>query len=172
MRDEQRAGQGVRPRQQALRVLVADQVAAAHGQFKPDRLANMICEGSHRFNDALMGIERENHGHAVIQKVRELGKGKSHLNGGDLFHFQKDRPGWSTNEQTRPIMLDKLSESLTDGFMQCNDRDFLGECLTFKLQTSGKFEADPGCYDDTVVKWAIAWQMRGVRRVRPSIISV
>ena len=49
------------------------------------------------------------------------------------------------------------------------DRDLLAECLTFRLQSSGKFEADSGSHDDVVMKWAVCYQMRKHRRVKPSI---
>lgn len=61
-------------------------------------------------------------------------------------------------------MLDDLAEAIENGEMKCRDQDFLSECLSFRLQSNGKYGADPGTHDDTIFKWAIAWQMRKVRR--------
>jgi len=67
-------------------------------------------------------------------------------------------------------MLDELARAVEDGAMKIRDRLLISECMTFKLQTGGKWEADRGAHDDAVMKWAIAWQMRKVRKARPGLI--
>ena len=161
------------------------QVAWVHGLFKPTVLADHAVRLSKEYNSALLGIERENHGHAVLQKVIELGYGRPHHSGGSLFYFTKvsdedkrdankklSKAGWSTNGVTRPMMIDDLANALEDGALIATDRDFLGECLSFRLQGSGKFEADSGSHDDSVMKWAVAYQMRKHRRPKPSIATL
>lgn len=147
------------------------QVASLHGRFNFDQLAEWGLRLSKKYNDALIGCERNNHGHAVLQRMIDKGA-KSHLKGGCLYYFHKDKPGWDTNGQTRPVMIDELAEAVEDDLMTVRDRDFLDECLTFKKQSNGKYEADQTCHDDTVMKWAIAWQMRKVRRKRSRFIQV
>lgn len=141
-----------------------EQVCAVHGRFSFDKLAELAVEECIYYNRALLGIERNNHGHAVLKRTMELGYKKPHNRGGPLYHFSEGRPGWDTNSATRPVMIDELAESIEKQFMIVNDKDFLSECLTFKKQSNNKYEADQGCHDDTVLKWAIAWQMRKVRR--------
>ncbi len=150
-----------------------EQVAAVHGLFSPKVLAEHAVRLCRDYNDALLGVERENHGHAVLLKVQELGYRRSHHHGGPLYYFgataKSAKPGWSTNRQTRPVMIEDLAEAVGEGAMIVRDRDFLGECLAFRLQSNGKFEADPGEHDDSVMKWAVAWQMRKHRRRKPKI---
>ena len=147
------------------------QVAALHGRFGFDDLAEHGLRLSLKYNEALIGCERNNHGHAVLQRMIDKGA-KSHLKGGVLYYFHKDKPGWDTNGQTRPVMLDELAEAVEEELMGVCDRDFLDECLTFKKQSNGKYEADSTCHDDTIMKWAIAWQMRKIRRKRSKFIQV
>ena len=155
-----------------------EQVASIHGLFNPRLLADHVVRICTDYNRAMVGIERENHGHAVIQRVVDLGYRKPHFRGGPLFHWdqkqdvRRSRAGWSTNPQTRPVMLEDLAEAIESGFMTINDQDFLGECLSFRLQGNGKFEGDPGAHDDQVMKWAIAWQMRKHKRPKPKISVV
>lgn len=155
-----------------------EQVASIHGLFNPRVLAGQAVRICRDYNDALLGIERENHGHAVLQRVVELGYRKPHFRGGPLFYFdkrqdvRKSRPGWTTNGETRPVMLEDLAEAVEQRWMKVHDQDFLGECLSFRLQSNGKFEADSGAHDDTVMKWAIAWQMRKYKRPKPRIALV
>jgi hypothetical protein len=163
------------------------QVASLHGLFDPRTLAAHAVRIARRYNDALLGIERENHGHAVIQKVIDLGYHQPHHRGGSLYHHSVakaakagDRPieraGWSTNALTRPVMLEGLREWIEEegALERCYDRHFLGECMTFRMQANGKFGADSGCHDDSVIKWAIANQMRSAdwRRKQLTIHNV
>lgn len=161
----------------------SEQVCSVHGLFNPRQLADIACKYAARYNKALVGIERENHGHAVLQRVIDLGVSAPHYKGGQLYYFSKvkdlksnqekrARAGWSTNAATRPVMLDQLSDWLSapNGHERIRDREFLGEALTFRLQKSGKYAADPGCHDDSVMKWAVAVQMLNVRQNKPEII--
>ena len=137
------------------------QVAHVHGYFKPAQTAEHAVRLCKKYNNALLGIERENHGHAVLQAVVALGYGRSHLQGGHLYYYAPDRAGWSTNEQSRVELLDGLYRFMEASKCEgIRDQMFIEECLTFRQQSSGKFEADPGSHDDSVMKWAIAYQMR------------
>lgn len=146
----------------------ARQVAAVHGLFKPEELAVHVVHMAKRYNNAYVGIERNNHGHAVLVAVKSLGlKGRKHL-----YHFAKDRVGWDTSGTTRPILLDALETALRKGEMEIRHRDFLGECLSFRKQQSGKYEADDGAHDDLVFMWGIALQMHRAKRPRIGVMVV
>lgn len=133
-----------------LRRDTGEQVASVHGLFSPRRLAEHVARVARKYNDAQVWVEKQNHGHAVLQKLRDLGYG--------------DRTeAWDTNAATRPVMLDELAEAVEEGYMVIRDHAFLGECAAFKLQANGKYEADSGAHDDRVVKWSIAWQGRKAR---------
>lgn len=154
------------------------QVAAVHGLFNPRVLAEHAVRLAKRYNHALLGIERQNHGHAVLMKVADLGYGRPHNRGGRLFcHVaaddpEKSRPGWNTSAETRPVLIQELAGAIEDGHMKVRDADLLSECLTFRLQSDGKFEADPGAHDDGVIKWAIAWQMRKHFKSAPEFATI
>lgn len=150
-----------------LRKDTGAQVAAIHGLFEPGALAELSVKLCRKYNDALLGVEVQNHGYAVIQRVKALGYRKAQR---QLFHRKFIRrkgwrdAGWSTDSKTRPLMLEDLAEAVENESMIVRDRDFLSECLSFKLQAPNRWEADVGAHDDTVIKWGIAWQMRKVRR--------
>lgn len=154
-----------------------EQVLSLHGLFNPKQLAEHTVRLSKLYNDALIGVERQNHGHAVLLWITETYKvTKPHFRGGPLYYYQKaksdvrdSKPGWSTDAQSRPIMLDQLGDAVDNDHMIINDEAFIHECLSFRLQRNRKFEADPGAKDDSVMKWAIAFQMFNVRVSKPSI---
>lgn len=161
------------------------QVCSIHGLFSPRLLGEIAVTACRKYNNALLAIERNNHGHAVIQKVEDLGYGKPLHRGGSLFYDARlksikvgsvdvgeskyGRAGWNTDEGNRAIMLQDLAEAIETGAMIIRDRQFLEELLSFRLQSSGKFEHDPGAHDDTIFKWGICYQMRKFRRPKPGV---
>ncbi len=138
-----------------------EQVAWAHGLWRPEYLAELGVKMCREYNNAFWGIERNNHGHAVISEVRKIGYRY-------LFKFDKRRSGWDTNSSTRPMILSDDRVFQDDNPELIHDDVYLGQCTTFKLQKNGKFEADPGCHDDTIFGWGISEQMRS-RGGSPSV---
>jgi hypothetical protein len=105
----------------------------------------------------MLAVERNNHGHAVLLKVDELGYTSPMR---ELYYHDDEKPGWPTTPLTRPVMLAELREAVNEDYMKVRDRHFLRECTTFKKQKNGKFEAKRPDTDDTIFKWGIAWQVR------------
>jgi hypothetical protein len=162
----------------------AKQVACVHGFFDPRRLAEHCARLSKLYNEALLGVERENHGHAVLSNLINIGYSTPHYRGGPLYYHSRakakgdlDRTakaGWSTNDVTRPIMLDDLCEYMEAPDIEDRVRhmEFLGECLTFRKQQNGRWDHDAGCHDDTLFFWGIANQMRKHRKTKVEIFTV
>lgn len=159
------------------------QVATVHGLFSFPEQAEHGIRLSRKYNDAILGIEAENHGHAVLQKVIDLGYGRDVRAGGCLYYHASSkiaargmthdllaRVGWSTNETTRETMYGDLLDAIDHGAMTFRDALMLRECFTFKLQRNGKFEAKRPDFDDALAKWAIAGQMLRVKKSRPGML--
>lgn len=64
--------------------------------------------------------------------------------------------GFHTNDRTRPVILNKLAEWIVEGEFEFNDETTILECMTFVKDDNGKYQAQEGCYDDTVIALAIA----------------
>lgn len=169
------------------------QVADLHGHWRPGVLGELCVKWGRHYNDALMGVERENHGHAVVQKVMECGRpyNISHLRNGRLFFgysggevrgsgaprsvqsmVDTGRPGWSTNPSTRDPMLDAFADAFHQGAVGIMDASLIEEMGAFNLQSNGKYSADSMAHDDRVMKTAIAWAMRSVRIPTPSLTTL
>lgn len=130
------------------------------------------------YNNALMAVERNNHGHAVIQGLFEICKYPN------LYVQDKDirvvkvrgiqepktivKIGWETTSLSKPLMLDQLKEGLEGNAVEdidtfqpeilFRDEIFLQECLTLQ-QSDNKIGATSGKNDDDVMGTAIAFQM-------------
>jgi hypothetical protein len=151
-----------------IREDTGEQVAAVHGIFSPAELALHCKVMAQRYNGAVLAIERNNHGHAVIAHL-ENGDGPAYWP--NLYHHDDGRAGWVTSPKTRPKMLSDMREAVDEGEIVVNDRHFLQECLTFRKQSDGKWRAESPDHDDVLFKYMIAWQVRQQPRVRSQIIS-
>ena len=105
----------------------------------------------------LLGVERNNHGHAVLLELDE------HLHYQNLYHRKRgdkkdESPGWVTDSITRPLMINAFRDGVENGTAQINSRDTLGECLTL-IDNNGKIEAEEGETDDCIIAGAIGLQM-------------
>jgi len=142
-----------------------EEVAVIHSRFGPRMFARQIAHSIHIYGDVLWGIERNNHGHAVLLALMEA----EHVPQRYIYHYtsydeiarkNETRPGWSTDGKSRPIMLDDLADAILNGYVTIHDVIQLRECLTFVEKPSGKVEAQSGSNDDLVLALAIAWQLR------------
>jgi hypothetical protein len=103
----------------------------------------------------LLGVERNNHGHAVLLELAE------HLDYPNLYFYKEDDDnacGWKTDLVTRPLMIDAFIDGVENETVVLNSRDSLGECLTL-IDNSGKIEAEEGEHDDCIIADSIGIQM-------------
>jgi len=100
----------------------------------------------------LLGVERNNHGHAVLLELDE------HLHYPNLYSFKEDSVGWKTDAVTRPLMIDGFIDGVENETVVLNSRESLGECLTL-IDNNGKIEAEEGENDDCIIADAIGIQM-------------
>lgn len=128
-------------------------VATLHGQFATWELARVSADVGRRYNTALLVVERNNHGHAVLQALEREEKYP------DIYEGHDGKPGWTTSAVTRAAALDAFEDAHRTGQWTTNDRELLGEMLRFVVNRFGKPEAAAGAHDDLVLATAIAWDV-------------
>jgi hypothetical protein len=128
------------------------QCAELRGHFPPRELASRIVEMAKQYNDALLAIERNNHGHGVLAHVRNAG----YLN----VYMEGKQDGWLTSAVTRPAMIENLGSVLIEAPVLFHSPLFLNECRTFVRHPDGNTGAALGAHDDTVMAMAIAFAVR------------
>ena len=137
---------------------------------------NVCNDWARLYHNALLGVERNNHGHAVLLALDEACGYPNLFDEGMLGdstrmridEFPKKKLGWLTGEKNRMRMLNGLKSAIegnfeddVDGFetdFTVYDKLFLSECLTFR-DVEGKLQAVPGKHDDTIFASGIANQM-------------
>lgn len=127
-----------------------------HQRMKPGAFGSAVYDLCKRYSGTktlwpLLGVERNNHGHAVLLRLVDL----CYPN---LYEAEDGREGWKTTSSTRPILIDEFIEDVEAETMEIKDQDTLGECMTL-VDNKGKIEAVEGKNDDCIVASAIANQM-------------
>jgi hypothetical protein len=128
------------------------QCAELHGHFPPYELARRVAALGHVYGNALVAVERNNHGYGVLAHLK-------HLHYENLFH-QGGQEGWLTSVVTRPAMIENLAAVLIAQPELFRSPLLLGELKTFVRHADGHGSAAEGAHDDCVMAMAIALAVR------------
>ncbi len=128
------------------------QCAELHGHFPPYELAHRLVALGERYGNALMAVERNNHGYGVLAHLKDL---KYH----NLF-VQNGQEGWLTSAVTRPAMVENLAAVLIEKPTLFQSARLLAEMKTFVRYPDGHAAAAEGAHDDCVMAMAIALSAR------------
>jgi hypothetical protein len=127
----------------------AMQCAELQGHYPPRELAKRVAELARIYNNALLVVERNNHGHAVLAYLHQTERYR--------YLFEQDgQLGWLTTAVTRPAMVENFAAVLASAPHLFHSLRLLGECRTFVRQADGTTAASAGAYDDCVLAMAIA----------------
>ena len=116
------------------------------------RIRRQLSELAKKYNMALLAVERNNHGSAVLACLESLNY--------PYVFTQKGQQGWLTSAASRPKMIENLGTVLLEEPERFRSRRFLNECRTFVRLANGNTGAAPGTHDDCVIALAIAWEVR------------
>lgn len=163
-------------------ICVLDQYAHQHAQFRarvpPPRLATEVVKAARYWNNALTVIERNNHGHLVIDRVMHPRTGDTHSGYTYLYcaprwngkKWVKTRDvGWLTDELRRTMLLNDLDEWLTERHLTILDPYFFMECDSFIWNSKkNRYEGVP--HDDVLFSVGLALQGLKAPRVTAGVL--
>ncbi|AGG58046.1 large subunit terminase [Vibrio phage douglas 12A4] len=139
------------------------QVAHWYGHLDTKLFARLLAHVGKFYNNAYMGPERNNHGHAVINELRDVYPiariyTEEHHDRDDE-HEETAKIGWLTTKKSKPIAIEGLKEGIrtdTDGIRWIGT---VSEMNTYVYDDKGSTNAQVGCFDDQVMSYAIAQEM-------------
>lgn len=139
------------------------QVAQIRLHCEPDIFGKKLARLGYYYNTAILGVERNNHGHSVLNTLSNY---ECYPN--LYYHSEYDsstdkeskKLGFPTDKKTRPIMISDLQEAIRSKWLPVYGLETIGELFTFIINEKGKAEAQEGCHDDLVMSLAIALQIR------------
>lgn len=137
-------------------------VARWRGHIDPDLLGEEVCLIGWWYNNALVGVEINNHGLTTLQRIRDKFYRNLYMRerGTDeLFEMSTAKMGWRTDRKTKPLMIDELAKAIRDNDIIDYDIVFIRECMTYVRDDRGMTNAQEGQHDDTVMAKAISLQL-------------
>jgi len=146
------------------------QVAEYKGQLGTKEYGHLLVGIATEYNEALLVIENNSIGWSTIQTVIDRGytnlyySPKSGEVRADSYFEQymdtsKMTPGFTMSSRTRPMVISKFQESLSDKGVTFQSKRLLEEMRTF-IWKNGRPEAQQGYNDDLVMSFAIGQYMR------------
>jgi hypothetical protein len=138
------------------------QCAELHGHVPPRELAARVAALGREYNNALIAVERNNHGHAVLAHL----DASEHYDGAKIYE-QHHQLGWLTSALSRPHMIEQFAALVTRHPDLLSSARLLTECRTFVRHQDGAAAAASGAHDDCVMAMAIAQAVRLEQGGRP-----
>lgn len=138
-------------------------VATFHDTCDPDLFGEQLCNLGRYYNNALIGVEINNHGHTTIASLRRAGYPKIFRRRtiGQVSEKYTPQFGWLTNKASKPKMIDGLGAAIRDGSLDIRCEYTIAELRTYirEYGPSGSVKTHGSPHDDRVMSLAIAVQM-------------
>ena len=145
-----------------------EQVAELSGKLNPTETALVACNLGSWYNTAIIGIECNGVGIATVNEARKLSYPNLYRRNvptaekaivGGVPNY-----GWSTNLQTRPVMIEEYRQMFENKWLKINSLKLLNQMKTFVRKENGKVEHETGKHDDCLFASMIAIQIRKSNR--------
>ena len=142
------------------------QVAQINGSWDTHEYGLLLAQLGFYYNTALLGIERNNHGHAVINAALYAAgypEARADCANGLYYHQEYDerknpttmKPGWPTTVATKFFALDGLATSVMERDMHLRSRQTVSQMLTYVKKPGGKAGGEGKSHDDCVMSASI-----------------
>jgi hypothetical protein len=134
---------------------------------------NFLVEVATAYNNALLIVENNNYGWAVLQQIIDRQYQNTFYSSEDLQYVDVERqlsnkynrdekkmvPGFTTSSKTRPLLISKLDTYFREQSVNVYSKRLLDELSVF-IWNSNKAEAMRGYNDDLVLSLAIGLWVR------------
>ena len=128
-------------------------------------LARVVADLAREYNQAMLVVERNNHGAGVLALAETVcGYQRIYKQGNSTL----GQAGWLTTSVTRPAVLGLLNAALVEHPELFMSRKLLAECRSFVRHVDGSAAAAAGTHDDRVMAMAIGLAVRRELLVRAS----
>ena len=141
---------------QVIDLATGMQCAELQERLQPLELAATAAALARDYNDALLVVERNNHGGAVLAYLETVQRYSR-------IYMQRGMPGWLTTSASKPEMVARLGALLVEQPELMVSKRLLAECRTFVRGEQGRTGAANGAHDDLVMAMAIAQTVRAER---------
>ena len=139
-----------------------EQCAMWRGKIDPDLLGWVCCSIGRYYNEAMLGVERNNHGLTTLTSLRNIHQYPN-------LYFEKvldertqrkqKKIGWNTTLKSKPVLVNNLRELIREEDIEIKSKDLIHELCSFVHHPDGKMGAQAGNHDDSVIALGISIMM-------------
>ena len=137
-------------------VQTGEEVCEIWGDIASDQFATLLNDWGRKYNNGLLGIERNGVGNYIVAKLEDFGYP-------NLYRDEKGKTGWYTHVNNRTTILEEYHMVVDRNQTVIRNAKAIEEMLTFVRKANDKWEHIEGCRDDRVMARAIAWKMETAR---------
>ena len=117
-------------------------------------LARAVADLAWEYNRCPVVVERNNHGSGVLWLLEHQ------VGYPNLYKARDDKKGWLTTSVSRPQVLARLAQALSESPELFLSTKLLAECRSFIRHPNGNVAAQRGTHDDRVMAMAIGLAAR------------
>ena len=141
-----------------------EQVAEYQGKLNIDDFANLLTNTGRQYGSAMIVVENNNLGYAVLEKIISLGYKNIYYSTKGSTEFVEQYvaqgmsnsvPGFTTSHKSRPLIIAKMEEFIRSKMIRINSVRSYNELTTF-IWHHGRPQAMQGYNDDLVLSLSIA----------------
>jgi hypothetical protein len=132
----------------------------ANNNIAPDLLAFEVKNLAEKYEYPLVAVERNNHGHTTISKLREIYPERH------IYKDDKDKLGWQTNLVSKPKMMYDLSTAVNEELVNLNSSRIISEARRYDKEELRVVKANEETTNhwDLLIATAIGFQMKDSAR--------
>jgi len=128
----------------------------ANNNIAPDMFAHEIKNIGAKYEFPIVAVERNNHGHTTISKLREIYPEKC------IYEHAPDKYGWATNLVTKPKMMYDLVTAINEYLVKVVSNRIISEMRRIDKEELREIKNKPEttAHFDLLIAAAIGFQMR------------
>lgn len=130
----------------------------ASNKIAPDLFAYEIKNKAEEYKLPIIAVERNNHGHTTISKLREIYPERY------IYKDDKDRLGWETTMTSKPKMMYDFNTAINEELVDISSRRIISEMRRYDKENlrEAKKDIDPDITQhwDLLMATAIGFQMK------------
>lgn len=127
----------------------------ANNQIAPDMFAYEIKNLGERYEFPLVAVERNNHGHTTIAKLKEIYPERK------IYKDDKEKLGWHTNLVSKPQMLYELNTAINEELAELVSSRIISEARRYDKENLRILKGDEETkHYDLLIAAAIGFQMK------------
>ena len=133
------------------------QAVYRNNRIDPSMWGELLFYLGRYYNNAFLAVESNSMGIATLQKLEQMGYVNLYRQTkiANVLNEEGERLGFRTTSATKPAIIGNLKNQIENEDIMIPDPHVIQELKDYIATDTGKTEAAPGCYDDTVIALSI-----------------